>query len=234
MALGIHDVNTALGIILGSTQLISLQDGAAVESGREDLSRIESAVRLGKIILQNLFLLGEARGAWPREKSSLHALLEEGLEQSRGEIRSKGLQVDLDLSAPRDEAAVNPRLLRQAFINILFAAVAATPAGGKIRISTRLDAGGGRRWLEAAMEDGGPRMDGEGVRRYFDPRWAALGRGKGVGLGLYLSREILLRHGAGVELRPMENAGNKVVVRFPLEESDGAPVRLGGLEEAVS
>jgi signal transduction histidine kinase len=223
---GIHDVNTALSIILGSAQLLLLREKED-DPRREDLSRIESSVRLGKIILQNLFLLGRARVDWPRQASSLHDALREALEQCRGEIRSKGIMVDTRYDAVMDQASLNGQLIHQALLNFLFASMTSSPAGGALMVSTKEDGDS----IVLSIENQGAPVTPEEQRRYFDPMWIAPGRGKGVGLGLYVGKEIVTRHGGVAEVDRSESGGKKLLVRLPLskKKDGGPPIQLPGL-----
>lgn len=211
---GIHDVNTALSIILGSAQLLLMQEKED-DPRREDLGRIESAVRLGKIILQNLFLLGRARVEWAREALSLHDAVRESLEQCRGEIRSKGISVETKLEAKNDVALFNTQLMHQAMVNFLFASMTSAPAGGRLRVVTAND-GEGR--LTVCIENQAASVTPEEKRLFFDPLWIAPGRGKGVGLGLYVGREIVLRHDGDARVESGEGGGKKIILNFPLAD----------------
>jgi signal transduction histidine kinase len=141
------------------------------------------------------------------------------------------------LAAPKDEALVNARLLRQAFTNLIFTAVVATPTDGRIRVLTRVTGGEGEPPVfELAIEDGGACLEGEEHRRFFDPRWVSPGRGKGMGLGLYLGREILVRHGARLEVLPLDGSeGRRVTIQLPLEggSEDEVPIQLKEINNLV-
>jgi signal transduction histidine kinase len=229
-ALAIHDANTAFAIIMGSSQLLQMQLPGDIAK-EEDLKRIDSTVRLGKYLLQNLFILGASETEWPRQPAFLHGLIEEGLEECRGELRSKRIVVETAFAASSDAAFVNPKLVRQAFTNFLFAATVATPERGRIVVRTRSaerkDNGPG---FEMDIDDGGGPLGEEAKSQFFDPRGGTFGRGKGVGLGLYLAREILRRHGGEASVSSAEGGGNRLVVRLPAATGpNAAPVRIKGL-----
>jgi signal transduction histidine kinase len=188
-ALAIHDANTAFAIIMGSSQLLQMQLPGDIAK-EEDLKRIDSTVRLGKYLLQNLFILGASETEWPRQPAFLHGLIEEGLEECRGELRSKRIVV-------------------------------------RTRSAERKDNGPG---FEMDIDDGGGPLGEEAKSQFFDPRGGTFGRGKGVGLGLYLAREILRRHGGEASVSSAEGGGNRLVVRLPAATGpNAAPVRIKGL-----
>jgi signal transduction histidine kinase len=226
-ALAIHEANSALAIILGSFQLLQMQLPGDVAK-EEDLRRIDSSVRLGKFLMQNLAILGDSEAERPRQPVSLHGLIEEGLEECRGELRSKKIVVGTAFAASSDAALVNPQLIRQAFINFLFAAVVATPERGRIFVRTRSVAGDNNGpGFEMDIEDGGEPLGEEAKSRFFDPYGGTSGRGKGAGLGLFLAREILRRHGGEAAVSPADGGKNRLVVRLPtVPDPTGAPVRV--------
>lgn len=224
---GIHDVNTALSIILGSAQIVLMQEKED-DPRREDLARIESAVRLGKIILQNLFLLGRAKVDWAREPLSIHDAIHESLEQCRGEIRSKGILVEVRLEAKKEQSLFNPQLMHQAFLNFLFALMTSAPSGSRMRVMTRNTTEGS---VDLTIDNQAAGVSPEERTLFFDPLWIAPGRGKGVGLGLYVGREILLRHGGEVVIESGEGGGKKLLLKIPVTDgkSSARPIQLSNL-----
>ena len=231
-SMAVHDVNAALAVVLGSSQLLRAQEDS--NDGRlEDLARIDSSVRLGKVVLQNLVLLGKMDADWPLEEVSVSTIVEEALDQCRAEIRSKRILLE-ESPAPStgDNGFVSVPLLRQAFLNLLFAAIAATPSGGRIRVSACPVRDNGGPHFEFVVEDGGARLGEEDQTHFFDPHWLAPGRGKGVGLGIYLAMEIIKNHEGRLDVVPSKGTGNRLTARLPLKRMvKEKSVRLSNLSD---
>ena len=65
---------------------------------------------------------------------------------------------------------------------------------GTIRLRTRVDGDG---WVVVEVEDSGPGMSEETARRLFDPFYTTKPVGQGTGLGLDISRRIVVDHHHG-------------------------------------
>ncbi len=108
----------------------------------------------------------------------------------------------------------DPQLLERAFRNLLHNAVAAQgEIGVEAAVEVRLAAS--PEGLEVEISDRGPGFPAEQREKLFDPFVSE--RPGGVGLGLALTRRILLLHGGQVELRDRKGAGASALVRLPAD-----------------
>ena len=102
--------------------------------------------------------------------------------------------------------------------NVLSNAVKFTPAGGTVTVAVTEDAAGG---LVFRITDTGIGMAQEALERVFDPFFQVDGRlnrhYEGAGLGLALTRALLLRHGGTIALDSTPGQGTTVSLRFPPE-----------------
>jgi signal transduction histidine kinase len=151
-----------------------------------DLSRIQS----GRIELH-------AR-AVPAE-----SLLAAARDAQQAGARDKG--VTLELSPPVVDRAVlaDPDRLDLVLTNLVTNAVRHTPAGGHVRLRAAAGADGQVRF---EVVDDGEGIDGRWIPHLFDRFFRIPGAspGTGVGLGLYICKEIVAAHGGqiGVESEP--------------------------------
>jgi signal transduction histidine kinase len=118
---------------------------------------------------------------------------------------------DYDPAVPRIEVMAGE--LNQVWTNLIDNAVDAMGDGGTLRVCTRYDPTG---WVVVEIGDSGPGMTEETRQHAFEPFFTTKPVGKGTGLGLDISRRIVVdRHGGEitVESRP----GDTVLrVRLPL------------------
>ena len=105
-----------------------------------------------------------------------------------------GVAVERDYSpdVPRIEAMAAE--LNQVWTNLIDNAVDAMDGHGTIRLRTRLDSPG---WVVVEVEDTGPGMSEETAKRLFDPFFTTKPVGEGTGLGLDISRRIIVDHHQG-------------------------------------
>ena len=106
-------------------------------------------------------------------------------------------------------------LLRQALSNLLDNAIAFSPAGGKILLSSALD----QDMLEVRVRDQGAGIPEYARERVFERFYSLARPGTGLrssGLGLPFVREVARLHGGEVELRNLEHGGAVATLRLPM------------------
>jgi signal transduction histidine kinase len=125
--------------------------------------------------------------------------------------------LELDFAPPGAplRAAMDRELIRQALVNLCDNAAQA--GAGKVRL--RLAAAGPGLCLD--VEDDGPGIAPEIRGRVFDPYVTTRKMGEGMGLGLAISKKILLDHGGDLEL--LETAAAGTVFRLILPHREGNP-----------
>ncbi|CAM3307192.1 ATP-binding protein [Kibdelosporangium persicum] len=118
----------------------------------------------------------------------------------------EGLEATLAMHAPnlagirirRDYAdlplvPVHPGELNQVWTNLIDNAIDAMNGEGELRISTRLEGG----CAVVEIRDSGPGIDPDVLPSLFQPFFTTKDIGRGTGLGLYLSRNIITQHHNG-------------------------------------
>ncbi len=128
---------------------------------------------------------------------------------SRGELPAAGrVEVDRDL-------------LRQVLVNLCDnSSLALGEDRGRVRLT--LSATAERVILDAA--DDGPGIAEEVRPRLFEPYSTSRDVGEGMGLGLAISKKILLDHGGDLELLQTSPAGTTFRLTFPRSPACGSPV----------
>ena len=104
---------------------------------------------------------------------------------------------------------VDPKLVKQALLNLVLNAVQHTPAGGTVTLGVAGDRGGVRLWVA----DTGPGIDPAEHRKVFDPYFTR--RRGGTGLGLALTRRIAEAHGGRVTLDSEPGRGAAFTLVLP-------------------
>jgi len=110
----------------------------------------------------------------------------------------------------------SPDEIRQVLLNLVINSLDAMPKGGTIRISTSLDATGGRELARIAVEDSGAGMPPEVKEKVTEPFFTTKpGR---IGLGLAICREIIMQHGGTLKIDSEPGKGTVVTVELPAED----------------
>jgi signal transduction histidine kinase len=129
-----------------------------------------------------------------------------------------GAKHRLVLSVPEEEVRVagDSARLVQLFTNLIANSIKYSPNGGSIRVS-----------LEVVGEEARIAVRDEGIgipddqqkrlfQRYFRARNAGVQSYPGMGLGLYICREIADRHGGRIWVESVEGKGTTFFVALPL------------------
>lgn len=142
------------------------------------------------------------------------SLLEGAAEQEERAAQAK--QITLTAKPFRGDAAFDPRWTGEALGNIVNNAVKYTPAGGTVTISAQmLDS-----FCRVDVADTGPGIpeseQAEIFNRFFRGRSTCTA--EGLGLGLYLAREILTKQGGYIKVTSRPGAGCIFSLYLPREE----------------
>lgn len=211
-----HELKTPVTILKG--QLSGMLDGVDVYQDREKyLARsLRVTLRMEKLIQEILTVSRmEARDSVPvREPVDLSGLVRRQLELDAELLRQRGLRVDARL-CPGLAVRGNASLLEKAVGNLLSNAALYSPEGEEIRVWT----GWQGSHPALVIENTGVHIAEEALPHLFEAFYreeqSRSRRTGGSGLGLYLVRLILERHGAQCRIENTEE-GVRAEVRFSI------------------
>jgi two-component system, NtrC family, sensor kinase len=108
--------------------------------------------------------------------------------------------------------------LRQVFLNLLLNALQSMPSGGRLEVKIvpwlPPSEDPNPRWVEIRIEDTGPGIPPDQLRKVFDPFFTT--KRDGTGLGLPICHGIVEQHGGEIHLEPGVGKGTTALVRLPL------------------
>jgi signal transduction histidine kinase len=189
---------TASGLLRKTAQRLS-------DSGRD----VEESARRAALILGDLNAVS-ATQLRALEEVDLPAVIERSV---RLTLRAPEVRLECALE-PVPKLTARAGELEQVVANLIENAVdAVTPTG---TISVRLRRTGAAVLLE--VEDDGPGMTADVLKRATEPFFTTKPTGKGTGLGLAIAASIVRAHQGTLELQSQEGSGTRVDVRLPLPE----------------
>jgi signal transduction histidine kinase len=113
--------------------------------------------------------------------------------------------------------------LAQVFANLLDNALKYTPNGGTITLTAQLGSGG----VVVSVTDTGSGIPAEDLPHIFERFYRvekSKAAGRGYGLGLAITKEIVQAHGGAISVESVSGLGTKFTVRLPLAQSDDTTV----------
>ena len=208
-----HEVGTPLHSVAGHLELLRQDLPAAVATngaGRR-LQIIESQVaRVTEIIARLLDLTRQPQGEI--ERVDLNRMIQETVELVRPSIAAAGLRLTI-VSEPtlaRVEGYRNQ--LQQVILNLVTNAMDATSPGGEIMIATRGQTDDGR--VELEVTDTGYGIPADQLKQIFEPFFSTKA-GRGIGLGLFISAEVVREHKGHIEVTSEPGSGSTFRVVLP-------------------
>ncbi|MEW6567625.1 MAG: HAMP domain-containing sensor histidine kinase [Chloroflexota bacterium] len=224
-----HDLRTPLTSIQGFAQAI-LDGAAAGTEGQQQAARViyEESDRLRRLVdgLLDLARLDAGQMVFSMALVDLAAIVRGVMERLSLRAAEKQVRLDNQLKEIPLLLADGDRLAR-VFTNLVDNAIKHTPSGGVVTVRPETEAG----WVVVHVEDTGPGIPAEELSRIFErfyqlAKARPYGEGRGVGLGLAISREIVQAHGGRLTAQSTLGQGSRFSVRLPLARAaDATPVR---------
>jgi light-regulated signal transduction histidine kinase (bacteriophytochrome) len=219
-----HEINNPLEAIINLLYLLNdrvKEDETArgyIESAESELQRIsgitKQTLRWSKESVQK-----------PHSRTAGY-LFKDTLQLFAGKIRNRGVNV---LIEGGEEVSIYGALgqISQVMANLIANAIQAVPVGGQIGLSAREDGS----MTEIKVRDNGHGMSDEALRHLFEPFYSTKGD-LGNGLGLYISHEIVERHGGSLLVKSQVGIGTEIRVRLPGRPLS-VPVQAGSKSSAA-
>lgn len=140
----------------------------------------------------------------------LIALLKEIQESFQAEAKKKSLDLKVDSAEAELSVVGDPSLLRRAFENLVSNAIQAMPNGRAGRVVIGVAREG--REISAKVSDTGPGIPEENLINLFDEFMTT--KGRGLGLGLAITRKILLLHQGHISVESEVGVGTTFQMRW--------------------
>jgi PAS domain S-box-containing protein len=197
-----HEINNPLEAV-GNLIYIARESPDATPEIVHHLSLAEQELeRVAHITRQTL---GFYRESNEPEHIDLPALVESVLRLYSNKLNSKNIRVERDFTECPTVLGV-PGEMKQVISNLVSNAVDAVGASGKIRFQLHGVEDGNGGSVHMVIEDDGPGIPAEIAHRIFEPFFTTK-KDIGTGLGLWVTKEIVERHGGSITVRSCEANG---------------------------
>jgi two-component system NtrC family sensor kinase len=209
-----HEINNPLAVILGFTDI--LLEKLPQDSQEYDiLKTIEKQATNAKRIVENL--LSFVRHKEHKEQLvNINECIETVIDVMNNTIAINNIEVKKNLQEKLPFVKGDAGELQQVFFNIINNAIYVMKGGGLLTISTRYDG----EWVEICISDTGCGIPKEHRQRIFDPFFTTKEVGKGTGLGLWVSYNIIKKHNGIISFETKtkeesEETGTKFIIKLP-------------------
>ena len=219
-----HELKTPLTALREGAELLSEEAVGKLTPEQREIVEIlrHNSVELQKLI-EDLLSFGASqfrKVTVDLGPVDIREVIERVTENHRLALRARGLTLEVaaaDVMIPGDSEK-----LRVVLDNLLSNAVKFSPAGGAIRIATRLDGD----TIELDVVDEGPGIPPDERARIFDPFYqgshAGAGPVRGTGIGLSVVKEYVFAHGGSVDVVD-SGRGAHLRIRLPFTRTEAVP-----------
>jgi signal transduction histidine kinase len=209
-----HEVRNPIGAILNAVAVMRHVPPGGAEA--IDMMRViqEEALRLERLVRD---LLDLGRPLLPRcLPVDLFELASASVSLLRDRRECDGVTFELGQAPGSAVAEVDPDLVQLAVLNIVRNAAQASPPGSEVRVAVGRIADS----VRITVEDAGPGMEEDVVRRAFEPFFTT--RPAGTGIGLAVVRRVVEVHAGEVHVSRCEGRGSRVELVFPSKSASTA------------
>lgn len=210
-----HELATPLSTIDVIVRELSrhLEDCEKPESVDTDLRLIDAQLEMCRQILQRMRSAAGDSMAHRWDRTTVGDLIDTTLEGIRDPHR---VEVKDGTEAVESQTLWVPQeAVAQAVRNLIHNGLDASGENGRVLVEPRLV---GER-LQLSVLDSGQGMSEEVLGRAFDPFFTTKEPGRGIGLGLFLTRNVISQLGGELEFRSEVGQGTEAIVTIPLGES---------------
>ena len=217
-----HELKTPVAVMRAYTELLLRRAEKAGKSGEVDVLRrmSDQAERMLAMIEQLLDSRRLEAGLLALEIG--HFDLSDLVRRVAHDVELTARSHKISVETPgRATIRADRRRIEEVVTNLLDNAVKYSPPGGTVRVKLRREgAGTPRESVILSVSDDGPGVDTRDQPHLFERFYQAPGRlhrgHAGLGLGLYISRELARRHGGDVWLESERGRGATFLVRLPV------------------
>jgi two-component system NtrC family sensor kinase len=227
----VHEINTPIGSIFSNTEvilrslemlepLLADERPESIEKARRILATCQSLATVDRIacerirsVIRGLKTFSRVDGGEPR-KVDLNQHLRDTLKLTQAEFR-KRVTVETDFGE-LPEIECYPQMLNQVFLNLLINAGQAIEGEGRIQVRTRLEGD----MAHISIADSGRGMTPAQKAKAFEAGFTTKAVGEGTGMGLSISREIIVdKHGGTIDFESEPGVGTTFHIRIPVRQT---------------
>ena len=216
-----HEINNPLSIINQKTGLvqdiIDMTDDFEHKTLMVDAHEsIQNSVNRCKKITHRL--LGFARQTDVQvEEIDINATVKEVVEFLEKEALYNQIEINFDLDQTVSKIISDRGPLQQVFLNITNNAIDAIGSHGKISLSSsQLD----QNHVLITIQDNGPGMPAEVLKRIFEPFFTTKETGKGTGLGLSITYGLVKKLGGNIKVTSEVGKGTLFKITLPIKQDE--------------
>lgn len=223
-----HEVNNPLSGILTYAKLLRkwVGSGQAEREKREEtmecLDLIAAESRRCGDLIKNLLSLSRTT-PMNLQSTELHDVIDRCLLLVRHQLELNGIELQQKRASNLPLVSCDPAQIEQVLLALIMNAIDAMPRGGILWLETRLTPDA----IEIKVRDDGAGIAPDVLPEIFEPFMTTKENGRGIGLGLAISRGIVERHNGRIEVQSELGRGTTFTVTLPTQGPEASLTSVG-------
>jgi len=217
-----HELRSPLNAIYQFVSILS--DGLAGECNPQQREYLQIITRnlaelqsmIGELL--DVTRAGAGKLSVDLQLTSVSQGVEDAMNTVKGAAEAKGVCLTADVPSNLPRAYADPSRLRQVLVNLLGNAIKFTPAKGKVSLKAWAVPGESE-MLQFAIADTGSGISPEFCERIFERLYQVAGTNggrQGLGLGLYICRELVAKQGGRIWVDNSSKDGSTFCFTLPV------------------
>jgi two-component system NtrC family sensor kinase len=223
-----HEVNNPLSGILTYAKLLRKWVGTGQvghekrDEAMECLELIATESRRCGDLIKNLLSLSRT-APMNVQSTDLHIVIDRCLLLVRHQLELGGIELQQKRALDLPLVPCDPAQIEQVLLALIMNAIDAMPRGGTLWLETQIT----HDEIEIAVRDNGAGIAPDVLPQIFEPFVTTKDHGRGVGLGLAISRGIMERHNGRIEVQSELGRGSTFTVTLPTQAHDASLTSVG-------
>ena len=220
-----HEVKNPLMIIRLGVDYLAKQ--FPQESSQEILNDVRGAIERADNVIKELLDFAKQK-EFARRPTDINHVIDKAIHLVKHEIKRRNIVIVRNRSDPIPQIYADPDRLVQVFVNLLSNAAQAIGKDGGIEVVARSICLGehdlmeserdvfsvGEQVITVDIRDSGPGFPVEHEKKIFEPFFTTKPVGEGTGLGLAVSRNIVMMHKGSINISNRSEGGASALLRF--------------------
>ena len=202
-----HEIKNPIAVCKGYLDMIDINDKKKI---RKYVPIIKDEIARTLVLMDDF--LDYTKIKIEKDDMDIVMLLEDLEDYLEGLFKKNGIEATFDLPDEDIYIEADYNRLKQVFINILKNAIEAKDVNkGENKINVKLESD--NKNMKIIIEDNGIGMDEDTLSKVSEMFFTT--KNKGSGLGVSLSKEIILQHGGELVYNSVKGEGTRVIVTLP-------------------
>jgi len=152
-----------------------------------------------------------------REPADLNAVIDRCIRLVQHQLELKNIELHLNLAPDLPNVRCDPGQIEQVILALVMNAIDALPNGGNLTLNSHPLPGTGN--IQIEVRDDGVGMPPDVLANMFEPFFTTKEHGRGLGLGLAISRNIVDRHAGKIAVASEAGRGTSFTITLPVHSN---------------